>query len=105
MLSADKATPHVTEFVLRLYVAGNSASSRRAEQNLDQLRMFMKADGWRFEIIDVLARPELAEQASILATPTLCYEHSGRPRRIVGDLSDTKRVLAFLGIEPKGSVA
>lgn len=91
--------------LLRLYIAGNSASSRRAEHNLEHLRKFMNAEGWKIEVIDVLARPELAEEASILATPTLSYEYSGRPRRIVGDLSDTKRVLKFLGIEPKGDAA
>jgi circadian clock protein KaiB len=94
----------VSESLLRLYIAGNAASSRLAEQNLKRLRAFIKAE-WKVEIIDVLASPELAEQASILATPTLCYHHSGRPRRIVGDLSDIKRVLEFLGIEPKEGVA
>ena len=92
----------MTEPLLRLYIAGNSASSRRAEQNLEHLRKFIQSEGWKVEIVDVLAKPELAEQASILATPTLCYEHETRPRRIVGDLSDTKRVLEFLGIEPQG---
>jgi len=66
------------------------------------LRKFMNAGAWKIEIIDVLAKPELAEQAGILATPTLTYENQGRPRRIVGDLSDTRRVLEFLGIEPDG---
>lgn len=66
------------------------------------LRKFMNAGAWKIEIIDVLARPELAEQAGILATPTLTYENQGRPRRVVGDLSDTRRVLEFLGIEPDG---
>jgi circadian clock protein KaiB len=89
--------------VLRLYIAGNSPNSRRAEQNVMHLRKFMNAGAWKIEIIDVLARPELAEQAAILATPTLIYESlGGRPRRIVGDLSDTRRVLEFLGIEPDG---
>jgi len=88
--------------VLRLYIAGNSSSSRRAEQNVMHLRKFMNAGAWKVEIIDVLARPELAEQAGILATPTLTYENQGRPRRVVGDLSDTRRVLEFLGIEPDG---
>ncbi len=60
----------------------------------------MQGEAWEVEVIDVLAKPELAEQAGILATPTLCYEHSGRPRRIIGDLSDAKRVLEFLGIGP-----
>lgn len=66
------------------------------------LRKFMNAGAWKIEIIDVLAKPELAEQAGILATPTLTYENQGRPRRVVGDLSDTRRVLEFLGIEPDG---
>jgi circadian clock protein KaiB len=66
------------------------------------LRKHMNAGAWKIEIIDVLAKPELAEQAGILATPTLSYEHAGRPRRIVGDLSDTRRILEFLGLKPDG---
>jgi circadian clock protein KaiB len=95
----------VTEPLLQLYIAGNAASSRRAQENLDRLRGFIRGEGWKIEIIDVIANPELAEQARILATPTLCYEHSGRPRRIVGDLSNPKKVLEFLGIELKGDAA
>jgi circadian clock protein KaiB len=92
----------VAEFVLRLYIAGNSASSRRAERNLEHLRTFFKSQAWSVEIIDVLDQPQIAEAAGVIATPTLAYEHSLRPRRIVGDLSDAKRVLEFLGIETKG---
>lgn len=89
----------MTKLLLRLYIAGDSAISRRAEQNLHRLRKLVGPGRWEAEIIDVIAHPERAEQASILATPTLSYEHPLRPRRIVGDLSDTKRVLDFLGIE------
>lgn len=67
-----------------------------------RLRQHSSAAACKFEIIDVLAEPELAEQAGILATPTLSYEHAGRPRRIVGDLSDTKRILEFLGFKQDG---
>jgi circadian clock protein KaiB len=95
----------VTEPLLRLYIAGNSASSRRAEQNLLRLRKLIKGEVCEVEIIDVLTKPELAERAGILATPTLTYEYSARPRRVIGDLSDTKKVLEFLGIESKGDVA
>lgn len=94
----------MAELVLRLYIAGNSASSRRAEQNLRRMEDFIKPEGWRVEIIDVLSRPELAEEAGVIATPTLSYEHSVRPRRIVGDLGDARRVLEFLGIEIKGDL-
>jgi circadian clock protein KaiB len=100
-----KAIIPVTEASLRLYIAGNSASSRLAEKNLEHLQVMTKAEGWKVEVVDVLARPELAEEARILATPTLCYEYSGRARRIVGDLSDVRRVLEFLGIELKGDAA
>lgn len=95
----------MTESLLRLYIAGNSAISRRAEQNLRRLRTLIKPQGWDVAVIDVLAQPELAEQARILATPTLSYDHPVRPRRIVGDLSDTKSVLDFLGIELKRDTA
>lgn len=87
-------------YFLRLYIAGKSMASQRAEQDLANLQRVIRRD-CQFEIIDVLKNPDLAEQAGILATPTLSYEHPERPRRIIGDLSDTKRVLHFLGIESK----
>jgi circadian clock protein KaiB len=94
----------VIEPVLRLYVAGTSATARRAEKQLANLRDHIKPE-WKIEIIDVLEKPELAEKAGILATPTLSYEHLERSRRIVGDLSNTHKVLEFLGIELKGKSA
>ena len=88
----------VTQPLLRLYIAGNSAISRRAVQNLHRLEERVKPLGWETEVVDVIAQPERAEQARILATPTLSYDHPIRPRRIVGDLSDTQKVIGFLGI-------
>lgn len=88
------------EPILRLYIAGTSASARRAEKQLVDLKALIKPE-WKVEVVDVLERPELAEKAGILATPTLAYEHPERSRRIVGDLSDSNRVLEFLGIELK----
>jgi circadian clock protein KaiB len=75
----------VTEPLLRLYVAGNSATARRAEHQLLHLQTRIDP-GWKVEVVDVIARPELAERAGI-----------------VGDLSDARRVLEFLGIELKGN--
>lgn len=92
----------VSEPILRLYIAGTSATARRAEQQISDLRTQIRPE-WKVEIIDVLQNPELAEKAGILATPTLSYEHPEHPRRIVGDLSDTKRVLEFFGLEAKGN--
>jgi circadian clock protein KaiB len=91
----------VIDPVLRLYVAGASATARRAEKQLADLQAYINAQ-WSVEVIDVQERPELAEKAGILATPTLVFEAAERSRRVVGDLGDTRRVLEFLGIEVKG---
>src|SRR5689334_17835140 len=99
---ASRTMMFVSEPVLRLYIAGTSATARRAEQQISDFQTQIRPE-WRVEIIDVLQKPELAERAGILATPTLSYEHPENPRRIVGDLSDTKRVLEFFGIERKGN--
>lgn len=90
--------------VLRLYIAGASATARRAEKQLAELRARVEPE-LKVEVIDVQDKPELAEAAGVLATPTLVYEHPGRSRRVVGDLGDTQRVLEFLGVEPKGKSA
>jgi circadian clock protein KaiB len=92
---------HVTEHVLRLYIAGSSPSARRAERQLFELQALLKPE-WKVEVIDIIQHPEVAEKAGILATPTLAYERPERSRRVVGDLSDSKRVLEFLGIEVRG---
>jgi circadian clock protein KaiB len=94
----------VTERVLRLYIARTSATAQRAEKQFADLRALIKPE-WKAEIVDVLERPELAEKAGILATPTLSCEQPESSRRVVGDLSDAKRVLEFLGIEMMGKTA
>lgn len=81
-----------------LYIAGHSARSERATQQL--LNMCEQALHGRYElvVIDVLEQTEVAEQEKILATPTLVKESPLPKRRITGDLSDLNRVLAALGI-------
>jgi circadian clock protein KaiB len=92
----------LAEFSLRLYIAGNTPSSLRAQENLSRLRARMKPHASSdVKVIDVLADPQLAEEAGILATPTLSYEHPVRTRRVVGDLGDTLKILEFLGIQAK----
>jgi circadian clock protein KaiB len=61
----------------------------------------MNLEPSQVQVIDVLSTPQLAEDARILATPTLSYDHWERARRVVGDLTDIDRVLQFLGIDSK----
>lgn len=83
---------------LTLYVAGRTP---RADRTVDDLRavitdqLDVPSD---LQIIDVLERPDLAEEAQILATPTLVKESPRPARRLIGDLSNPTTVLRALGV-------
>jgi circadian clock protein KaiB len=85
---------------LRLYVSGQALNSRAAIRNLESLREAL-AERVAVEVIDVRERPELADEDQILATPTLVRRAPAPVRKIIGDLSDTERVLVGLEIPRK----
>lgn len=85
--------------ILRLYVSGDAPSSRRARENFCRLCTDFLPPEYQVEVIDVMTAPHLAEAARIMATPTLVVDDPVYPKRIIGDLSDSKRVLDFLGIQ------
>lgn len=87
---------------LRLYVSGQALNSRTAIRNLESLRAALTASA-AVEVVDVREKPELAEEDRILATPTLVRREPPPVRKIIGDLSDTHRVLAGLELEGKGA--
>ena len=80
---------------LRLYVAGQSPKSLHAVANLRRL-CDEHLGGAEFEIIDLILHPERARGDGILAIPTLVRRFPTPPRRLIGDLSNTARVLAGL---------
>ena len=82
---------------LRLYVSGQALNSRVAIRNLEQLRSLLSTDA-AVEVVDVRERPELADEDRIIATPTLVRRQPKPVRKIIGDLSDTQRVLHGLEI-------
>lgn len=85
------------EVRLRLYVSGRTARSETAIGNLRQIAEDRLPDA-DVEIIDVLERPEAAEDNHILVTPTLDKILPMPARRIIGDLSDVSAVLEALGL-------
>jgi circadian clock protein KaiB len=87
--------------ILTLYIAGSSPRSERAVQNIQQIRADLLGDSCDIAVIDVMQEPKRAEDARILATPTLVREQPLPERRIIGDLSDTQRVLHALNIAAK----
>jgi circadian clock protein KaiB len=91
-----------THVVLKLYIAGETPRSHEAVDNLRKLCDEQVAD-WDVEVIDVLERPQLAEDEKILATPALVKELPPPMRRIIGNLADTDRVL--IGLDLKSELA
>ncbi|WP_347270210.1 circadian clock KaiB family protein [Rhizorhabdus histidinilytica] len=86
--------------ILRLYVAGDTPSARRALDSRE--RLIAEAAGmFDVEVVNILERPADAERAGILATPTLSDESIAPPRRLVGDISNTTQVLEYFGYSKK----
>ncbi len=81
---------------LRLYVAGQSAKSLHAFANLKNLCDQHLAGRYEIEIIDLVADPALARGDDILALPTLVRRRPAPLRKVIGDLSNTDKVLLAL---------
>lgn len=86
---------------LRLYVAGQSPRSLQAFANLKSLCEEHLAGHYEIEIIDLVEHPALARSDDILAIPTLVRRLPKPLRKIIGDLSDTERVLVGLRLQPR----
>jgi len=100
------AEPWNTEvFELRLYVAGQSPRSVRALENLRKVCDEHLAGRYSVEVIDLLENPALARGDEIVAVPTLVRKLPEPIRKIIGDLSDTDRVLVGLQLRPQGGTA
>jgi len=84
---------------LRLFVAGTSPASVRAINNLGELLEKQLPNQYDLEIIDIHQQPELAQQENITAVPMLIKKTPGPQRLLVGDMSDTGKVLRGLGLD------
>jgi circadian clock protein KaiB len=89
------------EFSLRLYVAGQTPKSLAAIANLKKLCETHLADRYTIEVIDLLVTPQLAAGDQIVALPTLVRRLPEPLKRVIGDLSNTERVLVGLDIRSK----
>lgn len=91
----------MSRICLRLYIAGRTATAERAIGNLQQITAELKESGETVdvEVIDILERPQLAEDERILATPMVVKKLPEPLRRIVGDLSEQEKVLIGLDLK------
>ena len=85
---------------LRLYVAGQTPRSLTAFKNLKEICEEYLKGKYHIEVIDLMENPTLARGDQILAIPTLVRELPQPIRKIIGDLSNTERVLVGLDIQP-----
>ena len=98
MKARNKHNPEIWE--LRLYVAGQTARSLAAFANLKRICEEHLEGKYTIEIIDLLKNPLLARGDQILALPTLVRKLPTPVRKIIGDLSNTERVLVGLDLRP-----
>jgi len=83
---------------LRLYVAGQTPKSLAAFSNLKQICESHLNGRYSIEVIDLIEQPQLSRGDQILAVPTLVRKLPEPVRKIIGDLSDTNRVLVGLDL-------
>jgi circadian clock protein KaiB len=89
---------------LKLYVAGQTAKSLQAFANLKRICEEHLAGEYEIEVIDLLKNPQLAKGDQILALPTLVRKLPEPVRKIIGDLSNTERVLVGLDLRERMGV-
>src|SRR6476660_6969717 len=105
MSSTDKQfnAHNPDHYILKLYVAGQTPRSLQAFANLKRICEEHLAGEYRIEVIDLLKNPQLAKGDQILALPTLVRHLPEPVRKIIGDLSNTERVLVGLDLRPQTS--
>ena len=89
------------KYLLRLYVTGTTPRSARAIQSIKDICEEHLQGRYDLEVIDVYQRPRLAADEQIVATPTLIKVLPTPLRRLIGDLSDSERVLVGLDLKAK----
>ena len=91
----------MAKYHFKLYIVGQTLRSQNAIANIQYICRHQLDGDYKLAIIDILEQPQIAEENKILATPTLVKEHPPPTRRVIGDLSESKKVLIGLGLKPK----
>ena len=97
--AANKAL--IAKWELKLYVAGQTAKSLQAFANLKRICEEHLSGEYHIEVVDLLQNPQLAKGDQIFALPTLVRRLPEPVRKIIGDLSNTERVLVGLDLQPR----
>ena len=98
--AAQRAASAGETWELRLYVTGRTPTCVRALANLERACAHWLPGRYHIEIIDLVENPHLAAEDQILAVPTLVKKYPPPIRKMVGDLSDTERLLFRMQLRP-----
>jgi circadian clock protein KaiB len=90
-------------YVLRLYVTGSTPQSSRAIENIKHICETYLSGRYELNVIDLYQQPELARDMQVIAAPTLIKELPLPLQRLIGDLSNTDRVLIALDLDKEKS--
>ncbi len=97
----EKTAKFDEKYVLRLYVTGMTPRSQLAIKNIKKICEAHLKGRYELDVVDIYQQPELAREAELVALPALIKKLPSPLRKLVGDMSDTDRVLLGLNIEPK----
>ena len=102
VLTSGLADSSPKTWELRLYVAGQTPKSLAAFANLKRICEEHMLDDYRIEVVDLMQNPQLAREDQIIAIPTLVRKLPQPLRKIIGDLSNSERVLVGLELRSIG---
>lgn len=88
----------MNKYLFKLFITGQTARARLAIDNISRICEERLGGQYEMVVVDVLENPQLAEDDRIIATPTLIKLLPPPLRRIIGDLSDTEKVLHGLDL-------
>ena len=93
--------PEHAVYILRLYITGSTPKSTRAVHNLMKMCQEHLAGHYELEVIDIYQQPGLAQVEDIIAVPTLVKKRPLPVRKVLGDLSNTQKLVTGLGLPPR----
>ena len=96
--SSEGITLDSGKFLLQLFVTGASPNSVRAVENIKKICEHYLAENYELEVIDVYQQPVIAQKEQVIALPMLVKTAPLPLKRLIGDMSDLKKVLKGLGL-------
>lgn len=92
----QETTNKTSDYILKLYITGASPNSGKAISNIKKICDEHLKDGYKLEIIDIYQQPAIASKEEIIALPLLIKSSPLPVKKLIGNMSDTKKVLKGL---------